>query len=83
MAVVYKRLALCEVVETDQGQLITLKIEKPIDVEELPLLFEDELYESHLYTKLDQLREDQNYVSYHHFCEYLIAEYVKLREGQR
>ena len=78
---IYKRLALCEIVETDEGQLITLKIEKPIDLGEVPVLSQDELYEDHLYTKLDELREGENYVDYHRFCEYLIGEYIKMRQG--
>lgn len=80
MSKVYKRLALCEIVETNEGQLITLKIEKPIDLDEVGPLESDPLYEDHLYTRLDQLREDENYVEYHRFCEYLIAEYVRLRQ---
>ena len=81
MARVYKRLALCEIVETDEGQLITLKVEKPIDLGDVPVLSEDKLYEDHLYTKLDELREAENYVDYHRFCEYLIGEYIKMRQG--
>lgn len=77
---VYKRLALCEIVETDEGQLITLKIEKPVDVDEPPELSEDELYELHLYERLDELREGENYVDYHRFCMFLVEEYVKLRQ---
>ena len=80
---VYKRLALCEIEETVEGQVIKLKIEKPIGVDEFPELFEDELFELHLYSQLDDLREAENYVNYHTFCLYLIAEHVKLRQGQK
>lgn len=83
MAVVYKRLALCEIVETDGGQIVTLKIEKPISLDPQVPLLDDPLYEDHLYQQLDELREKENYVDYHHFCMHLIGEYVILRQWKK
>jgi len=79
----YKRLALCEIEETSEGQIIKLKIEKPIDLEAAPPLANDDNYELHLYTRLDELREGENYVDYHNFCMFLIEQYVHLRDSLR